>query len=42
MQSLKSGMGLLGYDAPPQDIAVGAVLISAIGIENFLHRSRSN
>ena len=40
MQSLKSGMGLLGYDAPPQDIAVGAVLIAAIGLENFLHRSR--
>ncbi|MFI5259218.1 MAG: sugar ABC transporter permease [Candidatus Limnocylindrales bacterium] len=42
MQSLKSGMGLLGYDAPPQDIAVGAVLIATIGLENFLHRGRSS
>jgi D-xylose transport system permease protein len=40
MQSLRSGMLLLGYDTPPQDIAVGAVLIAAIGLENFLHRSR--
>ena len=40
MQSLRSGMLLLGYDSPPQDIAVGGVLIAAIGVENFLHRTR--
>ena len=40
MQSLRSGMLLLGFDSPPQDIAVGGVLIAAIGAENFLHRSR--
>lgn len=40
MQSLRSGMLLLGYDSPPQDIAVGAVLIAAVGAENFLHRTR--
>jgi hypothetical protein len=33
-------MLLLGFDSPPQDIAVGGVLIATIGAENFLHRSR--
>ena len=35
MQSLQSGMVLLGFDAPVQDIVVGAVLVLAVGIDSF-------
>ncbi len=40
MQSLQSGMVLLGFDAPVQDIVVGAVLVLAVGIDSFTRRNR--
>ncbi|MGZ6267215.1 MAG: sugar ABC transporter permease [Candidatus Limnocylindrales bacterium] len=38
MQSLKSGMVTIGVDSPMQDVAVGSVLILAVGIDAFLSR----
>jgi D-xylose transport system permease protein len=38
MQSLKSGMVTIGVDSPLQDVAVGSVLILAVGIDAFLSR----
>jgi len=38
MQSLQSGMVLVGVDAPIQDIAVGAVLVLAVAIDAILRR----
>jgi len=40
MQSLQSGMVLLGVDAPLQDIVVGVVLVIAVAIDSF-YRKRS-
>jgi D-xylose transport system permease protein len=40
MQSLQSGMVLLGVDAPLQDIVVGAVLVLAVGIDSYTRRNR--
>jgi D-xylose transport system permease protein len=40
MQSLQSGMVLLGVDAPLQSIVVGAVLVLAVGLDT-LYRKRS-
>ncbi len=40
MQSLQSGMVLVGVDAPLQDIAVGVVLVVAVAIDTF-YRKRS-
>jgi D-xylose transport system permease protein len=38
MQSLQSGMVLMGIDAPLQDIVVGIVLVVAVGIDSFYRR----
>ncbi len=38
MQSLQSGMVLVGVDAPLQDIAVGVVLVAAVAIDSFYRR----
>lgn len=38
MQSLQSGMVLVGVDAPLQDIAVGIVLVVAVAIDSFYRR----
>ena len=38
MQSLQSGMVLMGIDAPLQDIVVGIVLVLAVGIDSFYRR----
>jgi D-xylose transport system permease protein len=40
MQSLQSGMVLIGVDAPLQDIVVGAVLVLAVGIDSLARRNR--
>jgi D-xylose transport system permease protein len=42
MQSLRSGMILLKFDSPVQDIVVGAVLVAAVGLDVFLHRRRAS
>ncbi len=41
MQSLRSGMVLLRVDSPEQDIVVGIVLVTAVGLDTFLRRRRS-
>ncbi|MGH8924663.1 MAG: sugar ABC transporter permease [Acidimicrobiia bacterium] len=38
MQSLQSGMVLMGVDAPLQDIVVGIVLVIAVGIDTFYRK----
>ncbi|MBT8211793.1 MAG: sugar ABC transporter permease [Acidimicrobiia bacterium] len=38
MQSLQSGMVLVGVDAPLQDIAVGVVLVLAVALDTFYRR----
>jgi D-xylose transport system permease protein len=38
MQSLRSGMVLLRFDSPTQDIVVGTVLVAAVGLDSFLRR----
>jgi D-xylose transport system permease protein len=38
MQSLQSGMVLLGIDAPLQNIVIGVVLVFAVGIDSFYRR----
>jgi D-xylose transport system permease protein len=38
MQSLRSGMVLLRFDSPTQDIVVGIVLVAAVGLDAFLRR----
>ena len=38
MQSLQSGMVLMGVDAPLQDIVVGVVLVLAVAIDSFYRR----
>lgn len=38
MQSLQSGMVLLGVDAPLQDIVVGIVLVVAVAIDSYYRR----
>ena len=38
MQSLRSGMLLLRVDAPTQDIVVGIVLVTAVGLDALLRR----
>ena len=40
MQSLRSGMVLLRVDSPSQDIVVGIVLVSAVGIDAALRVGR--
>ncbi len=41
MQSLQSGMVLLGIDAPLQDIIVGIVLVGAVAVDSFYRRRAS-
>ena len=38
MQSLQSGMVLLGVDTPVQNIVVGAVLVIAVGLDTLYRR----
>jgi D-xylose transport system permease protein len=38
MQSLKSGMVTIGLDSPMQDVAVGCVLVFAVGLDTIVHR----
>ncbi len=38
MQSLISGMVLMGVDAPLQDIVVGIVLIAAVALDSVYRR----
>jgi D-xylose transport system permease protein len=38
MQSLQSGMVLMGIDAPLQDIVVGIVLVAAVALDTFYRR----
>ena len=38
MQSLVSGMVLMGIDAPQQDIVVGIVLVAAVALDSFYRR----
>ena len=38
MQSLRSGMVLLRFDSPTQDIVVGIVLVAAVGLDAVLRR----
>jgi len=38
MQSLKSGMVTINVDSPMQDVAIGSVLIFAVGIDTILRR----
>jgi D-xylose transport system permease protein len=38
MQSLQSGMVLLKVDSPIQDIVVGLVLVTAVGLDTILRR----
>ena len=40
MQSLSSGMVLIGVDTALQDIVVGVVLVTAVGIDTVLRRRR--
>ena len=38
IQSLQSGMVLLGFDSAAQQMVVGAVLVAAVGIDTFYRR----
>jgi D-xylose transport system permease protein len=40
MQSLRSGMVMLRVDSPTQDIVVGIVLVTAVGLDTYLRRRR--
>jgi D-xylose transport system permease protein len=39
MQSLQSGMVLIGVDAPLQDIVVGIVLVMAVGLDTYRRKA---
>ena len=41
MQSLTSGMVLIGVDTASQDIVLGIVLVAAVGFDTYLRRRRS-
>jgi D-xylose transport system permease protein len=41
MQSLSSGMVLIGVPTALQDIVVGVVLVSAVGFDSYLRRRRA-
>jgi D-xylose transport system permease protein len=41
MQSLSSGMVLIGVDTAWQDIVIGLVLVAAVGVDTILRRSRA-
>jgi D-xylose transport system permease protein len=38
MQSLKAGMVTIGLDSPMQDVAIGLVLVGAVGLDTILQR----
>jgi D-xylose transport system permease protein len=38
MQSLQSGMVLMGLDSPLQNIVIGVVLVLAVGIDTIYRR----
>ncbi len=38
MQSLKSGMVTIGLDSPLQDVAIGSVLVFAVGLDTIVQR----
>jgi D-xylose transport system permease protein len=41
MQSLSSGMVLIGVDTAWQDIVIGAVLVAAVGVDTIVRRQRT-
>jgi D-xylose transport system permease protein len=41
MQSLQSGMELLGIDTPLQNVIIGVVLVIAVGIDTWYRRRAS-
>jgi D-xylose transport system permease protein len=41
MQSLSSGMVLIGVDTAWQDIVIGLVLVAAVGVDTILRRNRA-
>jgi D-xylose transport system permease protein len=41
MQSLRSGMVLLKVDSPMQDVVVGLVLITAVGLDSALRKNKA-
>ena len=41
MQSLQSGMVLLGIDAPLQNVVVGAVLVVAVYLDGLYRRAQT-
>jgi D-xylose transport system permease protein len=41
MQSLRSGMSLLNVDSPMQDVIVGIVLVTAVGLDTLFRRRSS-
>jgi D-xylose transport system permease protein len=41
MQSLQSGMVLIGVPTALQDVVVGIVLVTAVGFDSYLHRRRT-
>ncbi len=42
MQSLQSGMVLLGIDSPLQRIVVGVVLVTAVWLDTVYRAARNN
>jgi D-xylose transport system permease protein len=38
MQSLKAGMVTVGLDSPMQDVAIGGVLVFAVGLDTAIRR----
>jgi D-xylose transport system permease protein len=38
MQSLQSGMAIVGVDSPTQDVVVGIVLVGAVGLDMAIRR----
>jgi len=38
MQSLQSGMALVGVEAPIQDVAAGIVLVAAVAVDSYYRR----
>ena len=42
MQSLISGMALMGVEAPYKNIVVGIVLVSAVALDSFYQRRVSS
>jgi D-xylose transport system permease protein len=41
MQSLSSGMVLIGVDTAWQDVVIGVVLVAAVGVDTLVRRHRA-